>query len=238
MDSSGVNKIDELNTFVNIYKKLLYDEIENKIEQRIQNIISTYHHVTQDKWTPISEIEFGLYLGGIPYPLSDFMYTQHESTHYTPHALNSQYKINVLISILEEEVYWNLDPNIEHTLIEVTDSTLSDLSVYFEGIADLIHRSKLSKKNIFMHCRMGISRSTTLLIAYYLKYGLPHSENSKRTLEEILSFIQTKRCYVAPNTAFLKQLIYYEQYLLYRHTNFSEPIKNEMMIESTPSVVV
>ena len=53
--------------------------------------------------------------------------------------------------------------------------------------------------NILIHCYAGISRSTSLLIAYLmLKYNVPY--------EEAYDFVKLKRPIINPNTGFVKQL--------------------------------
>jgi protein-tyrosine phosphatase len=62
---------------------------------------------------------------------------------------------------------------------------------------------------------MGISRSVTLLCAYYLKYGI-EGLFEEPSVEDVLGYIRFKRSFVAPNTGFEKQLRAYHGELKHR----------------------
>ncbi|CAF1443884.1 unnamed protein product, partial [Didymodactylos carnosus] len=57
-----------------------------------------------------------------------------------------------------------------------------------------------------VHCQMGISRSSTIVLAYLMKY---HHD----TLFKAYDFLLDKRRQASPNHGFLLQLIRYEQEL-------------------------
>lgn len=87
--------------------------------------------------------------------------------------------------------------------INADDLPSYDLSPYFEEAADWIHQSLQVGTGVLVHCHMGISRSTTLLLAYLMKYeGL--------SLTEALSQVRTLRPIVNPNSGFMQQLRKYE----------------------------
>lgn len=52
---------------------------------------------------------------------------------------------------------------------------------------------------VYVHCRMGISRSGSVVVGYLMKY---HS----RPYKDALAFVRTKRVIVCPNKAFVSQL--------------------------------
>ena len=71
-----------------------------------------------------------------------------------------------------------------------------------DDVADFIHES-LSRGNLFIHCKGGISRSPTFLIAYYIKYR-------QMNFEDALKLIKSKRKHVSPNDGFVEQLRQFE----------------------------
>ncbi|CAF0842930.1 unnamed protein product [Rotaria sordida] len=71
-----------------------------------------------------------------------------------------------------------------------------------------------SSSRILVHCNLGISRSTTILLAYLMK-------TYNATVLEAFKFLRHRRPIVSPNIGFLRQLIEYE-YELFSHT-YSDP---------------
>lgn len=60
-----------------------------------------------------------------------------------------------------------------------------------------------SNSKCLVHCRMGVSRSASTVIAYAMKeYGW--------SLEKAYNFVKQKRSIAQPNSGFMKQLAEYE----------------------------
>ncbi|XP_044193419.1 dual specificity protein phosphatase 26-like isoform X2 [Thunnus albacares] len=80
------------------------------------------------------------------------------------------------------------------------DSTYFDLDVYFQPAADFIHKAlKSPDGKVLVHCIMGMSRSSTLVLAYLMIYRhLP----LKQALQKL---IQKRAIY--PNRNFLALLL-------------------------------
>ncbi|XP_035808429.1 dual specificity protein phosphatase 26-like isoform X2 [Amphiprion ocellaris] len=80
------------------------------------------------------------------------------------------------------------------------DSTHFDLDVYFQPAADFIHKAlKSPGGKVLVHCIMGMSRSSTLVLAYLMIYQhLP----LKQALQKL---IQKRAIY--PNRNFLALLL-------------------------------
>lgn len=86
----------------------------------------------------------------------------------------------------------------------ISDVPNANISLYFDRIADFIHRCLSEKGKIVVHCAMGISRSTTCVIAYLIKFC------NMDTLEAV-KFLQQKRKIVQPNSGFISQLQTFEK---------------------------
>ncbi|XP_039992158.1 dual specificity protein phosphatase family protein [Xiphias gladius] len=84
--------------------------------------------------------------------------------------------------------------------IPADDSTHFDLDVYFQPAADFIHKAlKSPDGKVLVHCIMGMSRSSTLVLAYLMIYRhLP----LKQALQKL---IQKRAIY--PNRNFLALLL-------------------------------
>ncbi|KAM4526801.1 dual specificity protein phosphatase 13A-like [Fundulus diaphanus] len=84
--------------------------------------------------------------------------------------------------------------------IPADDSTHFDLDVYFQPAADFIHKAlKSPGGKVLVHCIMGMSRSSTLVLAYLMIY---HHLPLKQALQKV---IQKRAIY--PNRNFLALLL-------------------------------
>ncbi len=71
---------------------------------------------------------------------------------------------------------------------------------HFDEVADFIHAQVEQGHNVLVHCAAGISRSTTLVLYYMLKYrGYP-------SVRAALAKVRVERPDAEPNPAFLKVL--------------------------------
>jgi protein-tyrosine phosphatase len=78
------------------------------------------------------------------------------------------------------------------------------MTPYFERACQFIEEARQANGCVLVHCACGVSRSTTLCCAYLIKH---HS----MSLEHALIQLRSRRHIVQPNTAFLRQLIYYNE---------------------------
>uniref|UniRef100_A0A3P9N3M4 Dual specificity protein phosphatase n=1 Tax=Poecilia reticulata TaxID=8081 RepID=A0A3P9N3M4_POERE len=83
--------------------------------------------------------------------------------------------------------------------IPADDSTHFDLDVYFQPAADFIHKALKSPGKVLVHCIMGMSRSSTLVLAYLMIY---HHLPLKQALQKV---VQKRAIY--PNRNFLALLL-------------------------------
>jgi protein-tyrosine phosphatase len=159
----------------------------------------------------ISLIEPNILLGGIS-PDNETKSFYKESNMA---KIVDKYKIDVVISVYDFLPEKRTKTKAKRFLLVIHDHPDSKLSKYFEKIAFIIHEAKKKKKRVFIHCHMGISRSVSLLIAYYLKY--------KRTkVQNTIKFLRERRPYINPNLGFLKQLYDFESQLAKNDTNFQK----------------
>jgi protein-tyrosine phosphatase len=80
------------------------------------------------------------------------------------------------------------------TRIKIDDSPNAPLSKHFDKVADDIDSIGSAGGKVLVHCVAGISRSSTLCIAYLMKY-------KKMTLIEAHGLVKKKRPIIRPNNA-------------------------------------
>ena len=96
------------------------------------------------------------------------------------------------------------DKRINYIHLPVIDTPRTNLSCYFPVIANLIQANAEAGGKTIIHCVLGVSRSASLCIAYFIKYY-------NQTLEEAFDWVRSQRFIINPNVGFRKQLKQYEQ---------------------------
>lgn len=66
------------------------------------------------------------------------------------------------------EITVKVGPGIAHKVIAVEDSPSEDLYQHISDANDFIGK-QLAKGNVLVHCRAGISRSATIVLAFLMK---------------------------------------------------------------------
>ncbi|XP_069766470.1 protein phosphatase Slingshot homolog 2 isoform X2 [Narcine bancroftii] len=102
----------------------------------------------------------------------------------------------------------NFFPGIfEYHNIRVYDEEATDLLAYWNDTYKFISKAKKNGSKCLVHCKMGISRSASTVIAYAMKeYGW--------NLDEAYSYVKEKRTVTKPNVGFMRQLEEYQGILL------------------------
>ncbi|XP_054153552.1 dual specificity protein phosphatase 21-like [Oppia nitens] len=87
--------------------------------------------------------------------------------------------------------------------VPVDDAPTDDISIYFDDVSDKIEENTQLNGKTLIHCLAGASRSTTLAIAYLVKY-------EKIPLKNAFNSVYKRRECARPNMGFWEQLIKYE----------------------------
>ena len=101
--------------------------------------------------------------------------------------INTAYKLENMFP--REFRYYNM---------ELQDDLKQHISPYLDTITNYIHMLITNKAKVFVHCFLGISRSSSIIIAYLIKY---HNMD----YDTAFAYVSEKRC-IQPNASFEKQL--------------------------------
>ncbi|CAK9304401.1 unnamed protein product [Gordionus sp. m RMFG-2023] len=114
-------------------------------------------------------------------------------------------KVNSILTIDIQPLPNKFTNDFYYKFIYAQDSINQNLLSYFDECANFIDDCLKNQENdnsILIHCFQGVSRSSTILIAYLMKR---HS----LTLTESISKVSSKRL-ISPNPGFMNQLRIYE----------------------------
>ncbi|XP_029372293.1 protein phosphatase Slingshot homolog 1 [Echeneis naucrates] len=107
--------------------------------------------------------------------------------------------------------------------VRVYDEDATDLLAHWNDTYNFIVKAKKNNSKCLVHCKMGVSRSASTVIAYAMKeYGW--------SLEKAYNFVKQKRSIAQPNTGFMRQLAEYEGILdasKQRHNKLWRPETDE-----------
>ena len=100
---------------------------------------------------------------------------------------NISYIVNVTVDAKSVEYY-----GIKYLIIPVKDTTDQNISDYFRHANEFIDEAKQSERNVLVHCQAGISRSSTIVIAYLMElnnWSFSHAYNWLEKLRYIYIYI-------------------------------------------------
>ncbi|XP_066459943.1 protein phosphatase Slingshot homolog 1 isoform X2 [Eleutherodactylus coqui] len=87
--------------------------------------------------------------------------------------------------------------------IRVYDEESTDLLSHWNDAYNFINKAKKNHSKCLVHCKMGVSRSASTVIAYAMKeYGW--------SMEKAYNYVKQKRSVARPNAGFMRQLSEYE----------------------------
>jgi protein-tyrosine phosphatase len=107
--------------------------------------------------------------------------------------------ISCIISVAENLKVTNSNPNIQIYRYNLSDDYNCNISLYFDEISEIINNEKI----VLVNCVAGISRSSTIVIAYIMKYH-------NLSLKDAFLYVRNRRNQICPNKQFMKYLLNYE----------------------------
>ena len=123
--------------------------------------------------------------------------------------------ISCIICVAEKLKITNTDSNIKVYKYELSDDYNCNISLYFDEIYDIINKENI----VLVNCVAGISRSSTIIIAYIMKYY-------KLDLKNTFIGVRNERNRICPNKNFMKCLLDYELTLFGKNSlNYEDCIK-------------
>eukprot|EP00730_Choanoeca_flexa_P014416 TRINITY_DN6299_c0_g1_i1.p1 TRINITY_DN6299_c0_g1~~TRINITY_DN6299_c0_g1_i1.p1 ORF type:complete len:466 (+),score=35.22 TRINITY_DN6299_c0_g1_i1:208-1605(+) len=94
----------------------------------------------------------------------------------------------------------------QYQQLGVIDTPDADIQEYFEIAIAFIEQARAEGKRVLVHCQAGISRSTTIVLAYLMA-------TQHKTLNDALEYVRRCRSIVDPNFGFMGRLQEFEDKL-------------------------
>nr|XP_055032334.1 dual specificity protein phosphatase 13-like [Misgurnus anguillicaudatus]XP_055032335.1 dual specificity protein phosphatase 13-like [Misgurnus anguillicaudatus] len=147
----------------------------------------------------MDEVRPGIYIGDMYAAKDKHMLQALQITHVL-NAAHGKFNVNTGVS------YYR-DTDIKYHGVEAFDTPSFDISPFFYSAAKFI-KSAMSTPGgkVLVHCAMGLSRSSTLVLAYLMIY-------EDMTLVEAIKAV-TEHRNICPNSGFMEQLRVLDQKLI------------------------
>ncbi len=128
-------------------------------------------------------------------------------------CIHCRYNIKYILNATEEiPNAFGADSSYQYKKLYIMDLPDTNIAEHFVSSIKFIQEGLSSGKPVLVHCAAGISRSSTIIIAYIM-----WKQNC--TFEEAYSYVLSKRSVIEPNLGFYRQLKNFEQTL-----NLSKPM--------------
>lgn len=88
---------------------------------------------------------------------------------------------------------------VDSNFWEIADKTSANITILLDEITALMHEKLKAGQKVYVHCHQGVSRSTTVVIAYLMKY-------LHMSFDEAYDLVIDKRSIADPNRGFIQQL--------------------------------
>lgn len=109
--------------------------------------------------------------------------------------------ITHIVNISEHK---NAFPNkIKYLKLQLEDMVTTNLSQHFEKTSSFIEDALSNNGHVLVHCNLGISRSSTITLAYLMKC-------KQWKLDHAFKILKARRTCSSPNSGFLRQLSEWE----------------------------
>jgi protein-tyrosine phosphatase len=107
-----------------------------------------------------------------------------------------------ILSVIEEKPFFLENSKFITKWINIDDDELLDIKKYFDECSNFIHSALNNNGKIYVHCRMGMSRSPSIIIAYLMKYNILNT----RDFDNVFEYVKNKRSVILINDGFTEQL--------------------------------
>mmetsp|Transcript_24487 Transcript_24487/g.70300 ORF Transcript_24487/g.70300 Transcript_24487/m.70300 type:complete len:359 (-) Transcript_24487:154-1230(-) len=114
--------------------------------------------------------------------------------------------IRAVCCCLREMEYPSSDFNkdLSYYRVDVEDMGAEPIELFFSEATEFIHSWVSREQPVLVHCRAGVSRSASVVIAYLMRH-------QKYDLHDAFFLVKNHRSIITPNLGFMEKLMEYEE---------------------------
>ncbi|XP_019504611.1 PREDICTED: protein phosphatase Slingshot homolog 1 [Hipposideros armiger] len=182
---------------------MMSQDLENVTSKEIRNELEKQMNCNLKEFKEFIDNEMLLILGQMDKPslIFDHLYLGSEWNASNLEELQGS-GVDYILNVTRE--IDNFFPGLfAYHNIRVYDEETTDLLAHWNEAYHFINKAKRNHSKCLVHCKMGVSRSASTVIAYAMKeFGWP--------LEKAYNYVRQKRSIARPNAGFMRQLSEYE----------------------------
>eukprot|EP00026_Physarum_polycephalum_P017194 Phypoly_transcript_18342.p1 GENE.Phypoly_transcript_18342~~Phypoly_transcript_18342.p1 ORF type:complete len:174 (+),score=23.46 Phypoly_transcript_18342:36-557(+) len=137
--------------------------------------------------------------------ITPFLYLSGE-TSARDKALLLQLRVSAVVNVTRELDFFHesdKEKRFVYHRVPITDHDSARIVQELDAATTFIHTQIQAGKCVLVHCKAGVSRSPTIVLAYLIRYG-------DMDLRQAYEHVKGKRAVVSPNRGFWRQLVEYE----------------------------
>ncbi|XP_041350315.1 uncharacterized protein LOC121369354 isoform X2 [Gigantopelta aegis] len=202
-DSDDDNKAMQLKISASLKEVMMSVDLDEATSKSLRTAVEEKLGMSLSDYRSYFDSEMIRILGQMDSPtmILDFLFLGSEWNASNLEELRSNgigYILNVTREI--DNFYTGI---LSYMNVRVYDEPESELLKHWEKTYKYINKARKHGSKVLVHCKMGISRSASTVIAYLMK-------ENRWSLEKALEFVQEKRGVINPNSGFREQLTTYE----------------------------
>ncbi|XP_012586629.1 PREDICTED: protein phosphatase Slingshot homolog 1 isoform X2 [Condylura cristata] len=182
---------------------MMSQDLENVTSKEIRNELEKQMNCNLKEFKEFIDNEMLLILGQMDKPslIFDHLYLGSEWNASNLEELQGS-GVDYILNVTRE--IDNFFPGLfAYHNIRVYDEETTDLLAHWNEAYHFINKAKRNRSKCLVHCKMGVSRSASTVIAYAMKeFGWP--------LEKAYDYVKQRRSITRPNAGFMRQLSEYE----------------------------
>ncbi|KAL7986585.1 hypothetical protein Chor_012868 [Crotalus horridus] len=202
---------------------MMSEDLENVTSKEIRNELEKQMNCNLKEFKEFIDNEMLLILGQMDKPslIFDHLYLGSEWNASNLEELQGS-GVDYILNVTRE--IDNFFPGLfAYHNIRVYDEETTDLLAHWNEAYHFINKAKKNHSKCLVHCKMGVSRSASTVIAYAMKeFGW--------SLEKAYSYVRQKRSIARPNAGFMRQLLEYQGILDARAESPAGP--NDLLLGS------
>jgi predicted protein tyrosine phosphatase len=92
--------------------------------------------------------------------------------------------------------------------LDLRDHSDEDISRHFGEALAFMHEGIARGEGVLVHCRQGVSRSATMILAYLMEYGIRDGSGQWQPMSysEAFDYVKERRPHISPNLGFVLAL--------------------------------
>ncbi|XP_072279202.1 protein phosphatase Slingshot homolog 3 [Pyxicephalus adspersus] len=178
-------------------------DLENITSKQVRNALEQHTHCNLQDYTEFIDNEMIMILAQMDRPSEIFPYLYLGSEWNASNLEELQKNRVTHILNVTKEIDNFFPETFKYLNIRVLDEESTNLLPYWKETHSFISTAKRQGTNVLVHCKMGVSRSASTVIAYAMK-------EYEWTQEQALKHVKERRSIVQPNAGFLRQLQTYQ----------------------------